>query len=245
MHPIPDEKSGNMTPDEVTKRVYAMLLSPLNLIFDDNISKTNTLVLIVVLFSTCLIGDNSLSYIYSTHLWARAGIDSATHGLIALWSWALVENVNFDRYKLLNCLLCAVLAVSVDLDHFYAAGSFDIKTAVSLPDRPPLHLTTMIPVVSTILWILGMVLKVRYLKKLSLIFLTAVLSHHFRDATREGLWLAPFSNTHVEYWTYVAVTMVIPVLVRKVFVRFLSEKKVLYSSVETAAMIPTIFTAKY
>ncbi len=79
MHPIPVEKTGKMAPDEVTERVYAMLLSPLNRIFDDNISKANTLVLIVVLFSTCLIGDGILSYIYSTHVWTRAGIDSATH----------------------------------------------------------------------------------------------------------------------------------------------------------------------
>ncbi|XP_067653884.1 transmembrane protein 267-like [Haliotis asinina] len=244
MHQIPDEKSGKMTPDEITERINAMLLAPLTWIFDDSISKTNTLVLVVLLFSTCLIGDGTLSYIYNTHYWTRAGIDSATRGLIALWSWALVENVNFDRYKLLNCLLCAVLSVSIDLDHFYAAGSFDIKTAVNLPDRPPLHLTTIIPVVCAILWILGMVLKVRYLQKLSLIFLTAVFSHHIRDATSEGLWLAPFSNTHVEYWTYVAVTMLIPVLVRKVYIRFLPGKKVLTSSGDTVAVVPTIFNAK-
>ncbi|XP_046549568.1 transmembrane protein 267-like [Haliotis rubra] len=223
-------------------------MSQLSQFVDETFSNTNTLILEIVLLSTCLIGDRSLSFVSSRlgdFLWARAGIDSATHGLIALWSWALVENVNFDRYKLLNCLLCAVLAVSVDLDHFYAARSLNIKAAVSLPDRPPLHLTTIIPVVSATLWILGMVLKVRYLKTLSLIFLTAVFSHHLRDATRRGFWLAPFSNSRqVPYWMYLAVTMVIPVLVRKVYISVLSEKKVLDSSVETIAVVPTIFTAK-
>ncbi|XP_067653796.1 transmembrane protein 267-like [Haliotis asinina] len=214
----------------------------------ENFSRTNTLVLEVVLLSTCLIGDRSLSFVSNRlgdFLWARAGIDSATHGLIALWSWALVENVNFDRYKILNCLLCAVLAVGVDLDHFYAARSLNIKAAVNLPDRPPLHLTTIIPVVSATLWVLGIVLKVRYLKMMSLIFLTAVFSHHLRDATRRGFWLTPFSNSrHVPYWMYIAVTMVIPLLVRKVYISILAEKKVLDSTMETVAVVPTIFTAK-
>ncbi|XP_071098547.1 transmembrane protein 267-like [Haliotis cracherodii] len=223
-------------------------MSLLTQFFDASLSKTNTLVLEVVLLLTCLLGDGGLSFIahrLGDYLWVRAGIDSATHGLIALWCWALVENVNFDRYKLLNCLLCAVLAVGVDLDHFYAAKSLNIKAALSLPDRPPLHLTTIIPVVTAALWILGMVLKVRYLKTLSLIFLTAVFSHHLRDATRRGLWLAPFSNSrHVPYWLYIAVTMVIPILIRKVYLIVLSEKKVVDSGIESVAVVPTIFSAK-
>ena len=54
-------------------------------------------------------------------------------------------------------------------------------------------------------------LKYHKVKHFPYIFLTASLSHHFRDGFRRGLWFAPFGNTRpLPYVLYVALTVTLP-----------------------------------
>ncbi|CAL1543004.1 unnamed protein product [Lymnaea stagnalis] len=138
-----------------------------------------------------------------SHL-VRALVDSLTHALVGALVWAFVENSALlnDWKKWLNCFFCAVLAASVDSDHFLAAGSLNLENALHLERRPPFHNTSIIPVIVLLCWIFRHYKP--YLNYFPLMFLTSWLSHHLRDANHRGLWLAPFGHTStLPFYLYV------------------------------------------
>lgn len=98
-----------------------------------------------------------------------------------------------------------------------------------MPRRPFLHATSLILLLFTLF-----IIAVRYVRiPLSLyhkvkhfpyIFLTASLSHHFRDGYRRGLWFVPFGNTKpLPYVLYVALTMTLPWILK--YIIWLTESK--------------------
>lgn len=75
----------------------------------------------------CVIADHALQLsIIQHHLWLRAMLDNATHGLVGLWSWAIVIGLR-KKSDLYEVLLAGLLASLIDLDHFYMAGSLSLK----------------------------------------------------------------------------------------------------------------------
>ncbi|MEE6458142.1 hypothetical protein FKM82_000188 [Ascaphus truei] len=84
--------------------------------------------------------------------------------------------------------------------------------ALHLPQRPPLHCFTLIPVVALTLKFLMQLFRL----KDSWCFLPWMLfiswtSHHVRDGIRHGLWICPFGKTApLPYWLYVAITASLP-----------------------------------
>ena len=54
--------------------------------------------------------------------------DSATHFVIASLCWSYIENTSNSekKYNLSRLFWCGLLASSIDLDHFLAAGSFNL-----------------------------------------------------------------------------------------------------------------------
>lgn len=80
----------------------------------------------------CVVADHALQLSsVQNHLWLRAALDNATHGLIGLWSWAVVIGLR-KRSDVYEVLLAGLLASIIDLDHFYMAGSLSLKVQVSL-----------------------------------------------------------------------------------------------------------------
>lgn len=148
----------------------------------------------------------------------RAVTDNLIHALVGALVWAVVENFrHFGNYKLWqNCLCCAVLAAVVDADHFLAAGSLDLKKALSLPTRPCFHNTSLILPVVGLCWVMRHYIPA--LKIFSLMFLSSWLSHHLRDAGHRGLWLYPFGHTPVfPIYLYIVLILFLAVLVRIVY----------------------------
>lgn len=75
----------------------------------------------------CVAADHALQLpVIQNHLWLRAALDNATHGLVGLWSWAVVIGLR-KRSDLYEVLLAGLLASIIDLDHFYMAGSLSVK----------------------------------------------------------------------------------------------------------------------
>lgn len=75
----------------------------------------------------CVAADHALQMpVIQNHLWLRAALDNATHGLVGLWSWAVVIGLR-KRSDLYEVLLAGLLASIIDLDHFYMAGSLSVK----------------------------------------------------------------------------------------------------------------------
>lgn len=78
----------------------------------------------------CVLADHILQLpITQHHLWMRATLDNATHGLVGLWSWAVVIGLR-KKSDLYEVLLAGLLASIIDLDHFYMAGSLSLKVSV-------------------------------------------------------------------------------------------------------------------
>ncbi|TRY54420.1 hypothetical protein DNTS_023691 [Danionella cerebrum] len=145
------------------------------------------------------------------HLWLRAVLDNAVHGIIGLWSWAIVIGLK-KKSDFYEVVLAGFLASIIDLDHFYMAGSWSLTKAVSLPRRPPLHCSSLIPVLSfslrLIMWFCR--LKDSWCSLPWMLFIS-LSSHHIRDGVRRGLWLWPFGNTApISYWLYLSVTATLP-----------------------------------
>lgn len=75
---------------------------------------------------TSLTGDKLLEKINSSHLF-RALADNLAHGLIGLFSAAVVVAENKDNIYL--AFICFILSSLIDVDHFIAARS--LKLSVS------------------------------------------------------------------------------------------------------------------
>ncbi|KAL3885401.1 hypothetical protein ACJMK2_025464 [Sinanodonta woodiana] len=183
--------------------------------------KTASLELLLLI--TCLSGDHimTLSNVKKS-IWAAALVDNTTHGVVGSLSWAIVIDVDRDPRKIVTCLMCFLVSMAVDADHFIAAKSLKLKAALSLKKRPPFHATSPLLLVVILLWILSIFLKkIICLKTLSLCLITAVFSHHIRDASRHGLWLPPFGETTpLPIWLYITSTLTIPLLVKIIYQNF-------------------------
>lgn len=89
---------------------------------------------------------------------------------------------------------------------------FSSQAAVSLPQRPPLHCSSLIPVFCLSLRFLMWIgrLKDAWCSLPWMLFIS-MATHHVRDAVRHGLWVCPFGNTTpLPYWLYVSTTATLP-----------------------------------
>ncbi|XP_032829761.2 transmembrane protein 267 [Petromyzon marinus] len=166
----------------------------------------------------------------------KAALDSAVHGAVAMWSWALVCGGGGFAVSLrgggggdgggdggggggggtavAQVLLAGFLACCLDLDHFVMARSLRISDLHRLRGRPPLHNTTLVLALALSLE----VVLVRPLgllggpwERLPALAALAWLSHHVRDGARRGLWLWPLGSTPpLPRWAYLALTAALP-----------------------------------
>ncbi|RUS82604.1 hypothetical protein EGW08_009632 [Elysia chlorotica] len=161
-----------------------------------------TLFLCLMIVTVCLTGDGMLKKAdlvssngkYSVSM-LKAFVDSSTHALVGFLVWAMVENacllVKYNKW--LNCMVAAILAGIVDLDHFMAAGSFKLERALHLERRPPFHNTSLVLLGTLICLLLSKWRSEMWV--FALMFFSSWLSHHLRDANHRGLWFAPFGHT--------------------------------------------------
>ena len=90
---------------------------------------------LVVMF--CAVGDILLERpVVRSHLWLRAIGDSLTHGIVGAFSWTAVvmatESLR-SASKWIEILLAGILASSIDVDHFVAAKSMNLKVNTLFP----------------------------------------------------------------------------------------------------------------
>nr|XP_056704733.1 transmembrane protein 267 [Euleptes europaea] len=160
----------------------------------------------------CFAADRFLQFsLIQQNDWLRAISDNSVHGVVGLWSWAIVIGLK-KKSDFSEVFFAGFLSSVIDMDHFILAGSFSLKAAVTLPQRPFLHCSTVIPVVCLMLKFIMHLFKL----KDSWCFLPWMLfiswtSHHVRDGIRHGLWICPFGKTApLPYWLYVAITASLP-----------------------------------
>jgi len=107
-------------------------------------------------------------------------------------------------------VLAATLSSLVDLDHFIAAKSFSLKAATSLQSRPFLH-DSLVPILVLLTsLLLGLLDKSGLITRLGILTFSSLLSHHFRDAWRRGLWFRGIGVLELNYWTYIFLTFLFP-----------------------------------
>ncbi|KAL8574495.1 hypothetical protein ACOMHN_060165 [Nucella lapillus] len=173
----------------------------------------------------CLLGDQlcSLASHSQTLVW-RALADTLIHGAVGVVSWAVVvmPGLSVDRWG--QCMMCGMMASLIDLDHFWQAGSFELKSAISLQRRPPFHSTSLVLLLSALLWVVSLVFRLAALRKVTLMCLVAWLSHHLRDASRRGLWFPPLGSTPpLPYAVYIGGTVVLSVLMHYGYLLYFQE----------------------
>ncbi|KAM4875391.1 transmembrane protein 267 isoform 1-T2 [Thomomys bottae] len=173
---------------------------------------TESIVCSVGLGIFCLVADRLLQLpLIQQSDWLRALSDNAVHGAIGMWSWAIIIGVK-KKADFGEFILAGFLASVIDVDHFFLARSLSLKAALTLPRRPFLHCSTVIPIMVLTLKLAMYLFKVRD----SWCFLPWMLfvswtSHHIRDAIRHGLWICPFGKTSpLPYWLYVMMTSSLP-----------------------------------
>ncbi|XP_036265321.1 transmembrane protein 267 [Pipistrellus kuhlii] len=160
----------------------------------------------------CLVADRLLQFpIIQHNTWLRALSDNAVHGVIGMWSWAIVIGIK-KKTDLREIFLAGFLASVIDVDHFLLARSLSLQAALTLPRRPFLHCSTLIPIVVLTLKATMHLFKLKdswcFLPWMVFISWT---SHHIRDGLRRGLWLCPFGKTPpLPVWLYVVSTASLP-----------------------------------
>lgn len=77
----------------------------------------------------CYLADKLLqfSFIQQTY-WLRALSDNMVHGIIGLWSWAIVIGLK-KKSDFTEVILAGFLSSVIDMDHFILAGSFSLKVS--------------------------------------------------------------------------------------------------------------------
>ncbi|XP_064596500.1 transmembrane protein 267-like [Liolophura sinensis] len=175
----------------------------------------------LLLISVCILADHY--DIFSGHSgWAAAIRDNGVHGTIACFCWAVFCDWRETARDLIQCVVCGLLAMVLDVDHFIAAKTFTLKGAVSHPTRPPLHATSVIPLCASFIYVTSRLLSWKSGTTLAVMLTIAWLSHHIRDGVRRGLWLPPFGSTPpIPFNVYVASTAILPVLFK--VMKFYSE----------------------
>ncbi|XP_076435397.1 transmembrane protein 267-like [Babylonia areolata] len=179
----------------------------------DDIVSSSILLWSALLILVCLLGDVLCSFASQSLLLWRAVADNMIHGAVGVVAWAVVVMPGFSVDKWGQCLLCGLLASVIDLDHFWQAGSFQLQDAVSLQQRPLFHSTSLVLVLSALLWVVSLVFRLYILRKVTCMCAVAWLSHHLRDASRRGLWFPPLGSTPpLPYAVYIGGTVVLSVL---------------------------------
>ncbi|KAL5259773.1 hypothetical protein ACHWQZ_G010021 [Mnemiopsis leidyi] len=160
---------------------------------------------IVLLVTACYYGDRLLQLNSNHGALLRAITDNMIHGSLAVIIWLLGYMSHVDCCQsdvrsrhlgnglakhtvvILQSVVCGVLSCAVDIDHFLAAGSFEIQDALHAPHRGILHNTGLL---------LVLLLLYRYKPRSSLVLLSVSLfSHQLRDAVRRGLSFSPIYST--------------------------------------------------
>ena len=74
----------------------------------------NFLVFVVLTVITCLLGDYVVFTAFQNQMTIIKALgDSSIHGLVALFSWLIIQNEAF-----LQAIICAAIAMMIDVDHF-------------------------------------------------------------------------------------------------------------------------------
>jgi len=166
----------------------------------------------------CLSGDSLLSTDkVLLHGFFKALVDSGVHFSVGGLSWLVAgtslqsSSVNPTVKQLTSeVVLAATLSSLVDLDHFIAAKSFSLKAATSLQSRPFLH-DSLVPILVLLTsLLLGLLDKSGLITRLGILTFSSLLSHHFRDAWRRGLWFRGIGVLELNYWTYIFLTFLFP-----------------------------------
>ena len=122
------------------------------------------------------------------------------------------------------------LSVVIDLDHFIEAKSLSLKVvitlkvvvnyvktiqdAVSLPNRPFLHCSSIPVIILAATSIGALFSRHRLLHRAGLLIFSCFFSHHLRDASRRGLWFYGLPTIHVSYNVYVIFELSLPLVYR-------------------------------
>ena len=165
---------------------------------------------ILPLICTCLVGDKLVfNWLNGYPAIYRAIGDSLTHGLIALFSWLIIEK------SLLHAIICMVFAMLVDGDRFIEVGSLDLEKVLNLDHRPFLHNSTIPVILYFVSIIVCYFWKNQNAKVISSLIFIAFMTHHLRDGSRRGLWFYPWINSlPVPYPVYIISTVLLSLLVK-------------------------------
>ncbi|XP_032752735.1 transmembrane protein 267 [Rattus rattus] len=160
----------------------------------------------------CLVADRLLRFsIIQQNDWLRALSDNMVHGVIGMWSWAVVIGIR-KKSDFAEVLLAGFLASVIDVDHFFMARSLSLQAALTLPRRPFLHCSTVIPITVLSVKLAMHLFKLRdSWRFLPWMIFISWTSHHIRDGIRHGLWICPFGKTPpLPFWLYVISTLSLP-----------------------------------
>lgn len=77
----------------------------------------------------CFVADRLLQFSFiQQNDWLRAFSDNAVHGILGMWSWAIVIGLR-KKSDFTEVTLAGFLASVIDVDHFFLAGSLSLKVS--------------------------------------------------------------------------------------------------------------------
>lgn len=75
----------------------------------------------------CFVADKLLQFsLIQQNDWLRALSDNTVHGVVGLWSWAIVIGLK-KKSDFTEVMLAGFLSSVIDVDHFVLAGSLSLK----------------------------------------------------------------------------------------------------------------------
>lgn len=85
----------------------------------------------LLLITVCILVDRYK--IFSGHSgWAAAVRDNGVHGTIACLCWAVFCDWREATRDLTACMVCGLMAMMLDADHFIVAKTFTLKVSLTM-----------------------------------------------------------------------------------------------------------------
>jgi len=133
------------------------------------------------------------------NLYLRVIHDTAGHFIQSLFICTIYSFGKLDWIAFIP----AVIASLIDIDHFYAARSFSIKSATKLQKQAPLH-NLLLPLGLFALYtMMKRFIKSERLSTLAISLCICLVVHLYRDGIRRGVAIAQYRSEPIPYTAYI------------------------------------------
>jgi len=146
-----------------------------------------------------VIFSNGIDFLHFENLYFRVIHDIAGHFIQSVFICSIYSFTELDWIAFIPAGIASV----IDIDHFYAAGSFSIKSATKLQKQAPFH-NLLLPLgIFALFSLLKRFFKSERLLTLIISLCICLVVHLYRDGIRRGVAIGQYRSEPIPFAAYI------------------------------------------